>query len=181
MTRVRAVGGQFLFWVPILLLRLVSRDARAQRGGHSDTPGDDPEIESRIENLLSCFPTRIQRNEVREIAERYSALHSAMKDEGTRPSGQFELFAIAGNGNGSTGTPCLYRKNLSKLRIHKDRTTEDLILLARQNAGSSSARPVISELIIFFAGFGDKAAIEDLEVLNIRQPSQDPPTVRMAA
>ena len=179
--RIREITGQFLLWLPILLVRLVSRRGQTRGAKGSASFADDAELESRINGLLSCFPNRHRRNQAREVLERYAALHLALENEGSRATGQFELFAIAGNCNGSTGTPCLYRKNLSKLRKHKLRTTEDLIGLSLQDPAFSSASPVVSELTAFFDAYGDRSAIERLDLLKADGRIGEPSPVRIAA
>ena len=179
--RFREITGQFLLWLPILLVRLVSRRGQTRGTARSASGANDAELESRINRLISCFPNRHQRNQARQVLERYAALHSALKCEGSQAAGQFELFAIAGNGNGSTGTPCLYRKNLSKLMKHKLRTTENLVALALQEPAFSSTSLVVSELIAFFDAFDDRLALEKLKVLNVDERAGNSTTVRMAA
>ncbi len=176
----RAVAAQFLFWLPILLFRLIARRGQTGRRVVSQLTSDDLEFEARIEGLLSLYPSLNKRKQVREILERYAALHASLSDDELRGSGQFELFAISGNGNGSTGTPCLFRNNLSKLKAHKLRTADDLIRLVVQDEEKLSAS-AISQLGRFFEAFDDFDALERLEDFRSAGHRPDSNTVRLAA
>ena len=118
---------------------------------------------------------------MREILERYAALHVALKDDKFSGQGQFELFAISGNGNGSTGTPCLYRRNRSKLRDHMHRTVADLIRTALNNSVPPTPDARIPNLITFFDAFGDHASLEKLEGLRPQAQLTDETRLRIAA
>ena len=118
---------------------------------------------------------------MREMWERYIALHASVIEVEFRGSGQFELFAISGNGNGSTGTLCLFRNNLSKLREHKRRTVNDLIRLVIQDIDRPSSSSAVSQLGIFFDEFEDSDALELLEGLRSASQIGDSQTVRLAA
>ena len=176
----RAVAAQFLFWMPILLFRLIARRGRSGRRPVSQPSSGDPEFEARIEGLLSCYPSLNKRKQVREILERYAALHSSLLDDEFSGSGQFELFAISGNGNGSTGSPCLFRKNFTKLKEHKRRTVNDLIRLVTRDEETLSAS-AISQLGSFFDAFGDTDALESLNGLHSASHTSDSQALRLAA
>ena len=180
LARARAVAAQFLFWLPILMFFLITRRSLAARRAASRPASTDLEFEARIEGLLSCYPSMNKRKHVREILERYAALHASLSDDELRGSGQFELFAISGNGNGSTGTPCLFRNNLSKLKEHKRRTVNDLIRLVTQGEGSTS-NSASSQLGSFFEAFEDSDALKSLEGLKSAPALLDSKTVRLAA
>ena len=161
-TRIRIVLTQFFLGLPLWLFKLTIRTTSLRRRA-SPAAGLDPETESQIENLISSFPGIRARTEVREALERYAALNAALDVEVGRASGQFELFAVSGNGNGATGTPCLYRKNLNKLKAHKIRTADSLISLLPKSAGINS---IDSQLLSFFETFSDLDSVARLEILK---------------
>lgn len=181
LAQVRAVAAQFLFWLPILVFRSAARRGSNRRRNTPLSADNDLQFETRIGSLLSCCSSANQRKQVREILERYAALHAALEDDEFSGSGQFELFAISGNGNGTTGTPCLYRKNLSKLRTHRLRTAEDLIRLAYSIDGPTSSDLTVSQLVSFFDAFGDRASIDKLMDFRSKLQSSDEARIRMAA
>ena len=173
----RVVLTQFFLWLPIWLFRLTRRATPFRRPG-SPASGVDRKIEAQIEHILSSVRGIRVRNQVREALERYTALHMALVHERGQATGQFELFTISGNGNGNTGTTCLYRKNLSKLRIHKTRTADDLV---RMICHDSSLNSLGSQLTAFFGAFGDLDSIAKLEAIRIEKNSADSIQIRMAA
>ena len=180
LARASAITAHFLFWLPVLLFRMVARRGSTGRRAVSQQANLDHEFESRTEGLLTCYVSLNKRQQVREILERYAALHASLSDDQLRGSGQFELFAISGNGNGSTGTSCLFRNNLSKLKEHKLRTVNDLIRLVAQNDDPSSAL-AISRLAGFFDAFGDSDAKERIGDLRSPSGTGESQTVRFAA
>lgn len=177
-TRLRIVLAQFLFWLPVSLLRLTKRAVASSRPSSTAAADFHLEIEEKIQHLLSGFPVIRGKNQMREALERYAALHAALDDEGRRASGSFELFAISGNGNGTTGTPCLYRKNLSKLKVHKLRTADDLIRVTLQYLTADSAVP---KLAAFFETFADRESVAKLGAFNRQENVVAPSHIRTAA
>ena len=174
--KIRIVLTQFFLWLPIWLFRL-SRGAGSSRRRRSAASSLDPKIKAHIEHLISLFPGILLRNQVREALERYAALHTALENESGHASGEFELFSISGNGNGTTGTPCLYRKNLTKLKGHKTRTAEDLVRVFRRNAANS----LDPQLADFFYFFSDRDSIAKLETLDSETNIDESARIRVAA
>jgi hypothetical protein len=177
-TRLRIVLTQCLFWLPICLLGLTKRAVALGRPSSTPEAGFHLEIEKKTQRLLSESAAIREKNQIREALERYSALHAALNNEPGRASGQFELFAISGNGNGTTGTPCLYRKNLSKLRIRKLRTADDLIRVTLQYVATDTA---VSDLAAFFNAFADRESVAKLEAIDREENVVAPSHLRTAA
>lgn len=178
LTKARVVFTQFFLWLPIWLIRLAKGNIGARRRRIPTSAGLDPYIESQIEVLISSISGVKERAELRESLERYAALHIAIDDEIGQASGQFELFAVSGNGNGATGTPCLYRMNLNKLRSHKVRTADGLIrLVVRKEATNLLS----SRLSNFFADFDDLDSITKLEAISNSSEIDDSISLQIAA
>ena len=167
-----SVLSELLLWLPKwsfralrkLLSSQVLSDSLPPRGSADDEYLPDNQVEILIELLDS---TAI-RNRVREAAERYAALRSALivGEAGRQPNGQFELFDISGHRNGRTGTACLFRKNLAKLRNHSIRSAEALIQASSNGEFTALSSPSRSALADFFLAYDDFDAILKVRIEN---------------
>jgi hypothetical protein len=157
----RSVLVELLLWLPVWGVRAAKGlFSRMQSYASHQRSANDPAYESYINDVLCLVYSRVARNRIREGLEKYTALHLALEAGTRQPGGQFELFEISGHRNGSTGTSCLYRKNLAKLHRHKRSTADDLIELV-----ASASQPAIpnsttaSKLSALFELVGDAPSV----------------------
>ena len=166
----RSVLFELVFWLPIWGFRSIRKLAStpASANVRSSRPVEGVLLyETHIDALVRSLNSTIKKNRVRDAAERYSALRSAYNGGETdpRPSGPFELFDISGHRNGRTGTTCLFRKNLAKLRDHSRRSAGELILLLSENRPITPLNSSTSGLIDFFNAFDDPDSIARVKQL----------------
>jgi hypothetical protein len=159
----RSVLFELTFWLP----KCVVWSGRKLTSGpaHEDV-GSEPADEELwygglIDTLVQSVRSPTKQKRVREAAERYAVLKTAVSvgESQRQPGGQFELFEISGHRNGRTGTSCLFRSNLARLRYHSLRSAEGLsrtLIEARPHMLTDTK----SKLLEFFDAFDDMNAIE---------------------
>lgn len=157
----RSVFAELLLWLPVWGIRAAKGlFSRSLVYGRQHRSANELAYEPYINDVLCLVDSRVARNRIREGLEKYTALHMALEAGSHRPGGQFEIFEISGHRNGSTGTSCLYRKNLAKLQRHKRSTAEGLIELV-----ASASQPAIpnstinAKLSAFFELAGDASSV----------------------
>lgn len=178
MSVIRAVAFELVIWLPKWVAVSIRRSflGTAVAAPH---PGrrpvsEFPRYETRIDDLMETLDSTARGKRVRETAEMYVALRSALISAETeaKPTGQFQLFDIAGHLNGRAGSACLFRKNLEKLRRHSQQAADELIARVAKAGPSGSRHSTVTRLVDLFGEFEDDLAINKTAHMNAPLPSE---------